>query len=60
MQNTVTAELQPGQLTVGELIEKLKLMPQDAPVWHEGCDCFGCADNVLLEKDGTILITRNN
>lgn len=54
------AKLKTGQLTVSELIEKLKQMPQDAPVWHEGCDCYGCADNVTLEEDGTVLITRNN
>jgi len=52
--------LRKGQLTVKQLIKKLKGMPQDAPVWHEGCDCYGCADDVKLEEDGTVLITRNN
>ena len=52
--------LHAGQITVAELIEKLKSMPQDSPVWHEGCDCWGCADDVELQNDGCVLITRNN
>ena len=55
-----TPKLEEGQLTVSQLIEKLKKMPEDAPVWHEGCDCYGCADGVRLEEDGTVMITRNN
>ena len=47
-------------LTVAELIEELKKMPQDAFVFHEGCDCLGSAYKVLLEPDGTVLITRSN
>ena len=54
------AELEKGQLTVAQLIEELKKMPQDAPVMHEGCDCWGVANGVNLEKDGTVLITRIN
>jgi len=50
----------PVQMTVAQLIQKLKEMPQDSLVWHEGCDCWGRADNVELQEDGCILITRNN
>lgn len=51
----------PDQLTVKELIELLKEQPQDALVWHEGCDCYGAADGVNYdEKDNTVLITRCN
>jgi len=45
-------------LTVSELIERLKTMPQDALVYHSGCDCIGAADGVTLEDDGTVLISR--
>jgi hypothetical protein len=47
-------------LTVSELIELLRSMPQDAEVWHQGCDCQGTADGVKLQDDGTVLITRSN
>lgn len=47
-------------LTVAELIEALKAMPQDALVYHEGCDCYGNASAVHLESDGTVLIERSN
>jgi len=53
-------KLEEGQLTVAQLIEELKLMPQDAPVWHQGCDCEGCANDVIEDFDGSVLITRNN
>jgi len=47
------------QLTVKELIELLQKMPQDALVWHEGCDCFGKADGVVYrESRNSVLITR--
>ena len=46
-------------LTVAELIVALQAMPQDALVYHEGCDCIGDANGVCLESDGTVLITRN-
>ncbi len=45
-------------LTVAELIAELQKMPQDALVWHEGCDCFGEANGVRKDKDGTVTITR--
>ena len=49
------------QLTVKELIVLLKQMPQDALVFHEGCDCTGSADNVEYEaSDHSVLITRSN
>lgn len=47
-------------LTVAELIEMLQAMPQDAMVFHEGCDCIGNAHKVILENDGTVMITRSN
>jgi hypothetical protein len=47
-------------LTVAELIAELQKMPPDAKVWHEGCDCYGQADGVKLDPDGTVLITRSN
>jgi hypothetical protein len=46
-------------LTVAELIERLQAMPQDAPVLHEGCDCYGAADGVAFERDGAVVITRS-
>jgi len=50
-----------GQLTVAELIEKLKEVPQDALVWHEGCDCYGAADRVEYDQsDNSIIIGRCN
>jgi hypothetical protein len=30
-----------GQVSVAELVEILRTMPQDAPVLSEGCDCYG-------------------
>jgi hypothetical protein len=47
-------------LTVAELIERLQKMPSDAVVYHEGCDCYGAANDVVLDEDGTVLITRSN
>mgnify|MGYP007017175434 CR=1 FL=1 len=50
-----------GQMTVSELIEELKKQPQDALVYHEGCDCYGAAKGVTFdEHDGTVLIGRCN
>jgi|GEM_PF-3734500 len=45
-------------MTVAEIIEALKNMPQDALVYHEGCDCIGAADGVELQNDGTVMISR--
>lgn len=48
-------------LTVAELIALLQTMPQDAEVWHEGCDCWGKANGVELQPgDESVLITRSN
>jgi hypothetical protein len=47
-------------MTVAELIEALKSMPQEAEVWHEGCDCTGAANGVRLDDDGSVMITRSN
>lgn len=41
------------QLTVEELIERLKDFPSDTPVEIEGCDCFNEAAGVLLEINKT-------
>lgn len=50
-----------GQITVGELAALLKDLPQDALVWHEGCDCFGAANGVEYNaKDNTVMIGRCN
>jgi hypothetical protein len=57
----VKPEIEGNQLTVAELIELLKLCPQDAKVWHEGCDCYGKADRVEYDdSDGSIVIGRCN
>lgn len=44
-------------MTVIELIKKLQLMPPDAQVETEGCDCIGQAEGVRLDGD-EVLITR--
>lgn len=50
-----------GQMTVAELIAELAKCPQDALVWHEGCDCMGAANSVKYESsDNTVMITRCN
>lgn len=50
-----------GQVTVAELISELQKMPQDALVWHEGCDCYGAASTVSYDgEDNTVLIARCN
>jgi len=40
-----------NQLTVSELIKKLKNMPQDMFVCIEGCDCEGFAINVSIQPN---------
>lgn len=47
-------------LTVAELIALLQQMPQEAEVWHQGCDCTGAANGVHMELDDTVLISRSN
>jgi len=48
-------------LNVSELIDLLKKQPQNALVYHEGCDCIGSADGVEYNKsDNTVMITRSN
>jgi hypothetical protein len=47
------------RLTVTELIERLRRMPQSAEVITEGCDCYGDAVDVEFdESDNTVLIRR--
>lgn len=46
-------------MTVADLINKLQLLPPDAKVETEGCDCIGDAAGVVIETDGTVLITRH-
>ncbi len=50
-----------GQLTVAELIAELEKQPQDALVWHEGCDCLGAASSVTYDDtDKSVTIGRCN
>lgn len=42
------------QLTVKELISLLKEQPQDALVWHGGCDCWGKANGVKYFKEDEV------
>ena len=50
-----------GQVTVAELVAELLKEPQDALVWHEGCDCYGAASTVKYdETDKSVLIGRCN
>lgn len=44
--------------TVSELIALLQVMPPDAPVWSEGCDCWGDCTGVELQDEGGVLILR--
>ena len=44
-------------MKVSELMAKLQLMPPDAEVETEGCDCIGQAEGVRLDGD-SVLITR--
>lgn len=44
-------------MKVSDLITKLQLMPPDAKVETEGCDCIGQAEGVRLDGD-SVLITR--
>jgi hypothetical protein len=46
-------------LTIKELIELLQKYPGDTEVHTEGCDCYGDANGVTMNKDGYLLITRN-
>ena len=48
------------QLTVAELIEILKALPQDALVEVEGCDCHGDCKGASTLPDGRgVLIERH-
>lgn len=50
-----------GQMTIAELIKELEKLPQDALVWHEGCDCNGAANSVTYdESDNSVMIGRCN
>lgn len=40
-----------GAVTVGELIEMLKALPQDLPVYADGCDCIGPAKGAEVEGE---------
>lgn len=52
---------QERQLTVAELIALLQKQPQDAIVFHEGCDCLGVADSVEYDaSDNSVTIGRSN
>lgn len=52
-------------ITVKQLIQKLKKLPQDLLVLADGCDCWGHADDAKVVKAGggwgdvdTVLIVR--
>lgn len=38
-------------MTVGELVEMLKALPQDVLVYTEGCDCYGPSDGIRYEPN---------
>lgn len=38
-------------MTVQELMDKLKTLPPDLPVWVEGCDCYGPAEDAQEHED---------
>ena len=46
-------------LSVGELIAELEKLPKEAPVFTEGCDCWGTAKDVRVtgsdEHTGVII-----
>lgn len=46
------------QMNVAELIAELQKQPQNALVWHQGCDCIGEASDVTWDDDGYVLIGR--
>lgn len=45
-----------GHITVAELVTKLLELPQDAMVWHEGCDCLGAASTVEYDAEQHIVL----
>jgi hypothetical protein len=50
-------------IRVAELIEQLKMAPQDFPVILEGCDCHGPCDGVTIQQFGgknSVLLRRND
>jgi hypothetical protein len=47
-------------MIVSELIAELELMPHDAKVLVEGCDCIGLGSRPNLQDDGRVLITRGD
>ncbi len=47
-------------MTVGQLLEVLKVLPADAPLMSEGCDCYGSVVSARVLEDGMILLERGN
>lgn len=45
-------------MTVGQLVEFLKRMPQEATLSLEGCDCFGEAHGAELSSQNEVSILR--
>lgn len=45
-------------MKVHELIAALQLMPHDADVQAEGCDCIGDCDKAVMQDDGAVLLLR--
>ena len=58
----MTATEEPKQITVAQLRGLLGQVPDNAPVWLEGCDCWGKASGVLydIEGGGSIVLTRTD
>ncbi len=52
METTVIKGIDGETMTVRELIQALHEMPYNAAVSTEGCDCYGDAAKVKLDKDG--------
>lgn len=50
-------------LSVKELIEALKKLPEDLPVWSEGCDCsgeVGAAEIQMWDDEKVVFLRRVN
>lgn len=50
-----------GQMTVGQLREKLSTVPDDYVIYSEGCDCLGPSDDIEVhDDDRSVTINRND
>lgn len=57
MTDARTQDSEDRAITVAELIEVLKSLPQDLPVYADGCDCIGKAKGAEVE-DYYVLVHR--